>query len=313
MKRIAVIGARGHVGTELLRLLGDHSGFELALVGSRRLAGEKVSARFDHPSDLVIEDVTPDLVGSRGIDAWVLGLPNNLSGPWIEAIEARSPNSVVVDLSSDHRFDDAWTYGLTERHRNDIRGARWVANPGCYATGIQLALLPIMDLVIGRPTAFGVSGYSGAGTTPSERNDPEVLEGNVLPYKLTGHTHELEVSRHLDHDVDFMPHVASFFRGISLTITADVADTTAAELTARYAMWNDEPLVRYTTSAPKVADNVGEHYVGLGGLAYDPTRGRAVIVATLDNLLKGAATQALQNVNLMCGFDELEGIRPAAP
>lgn len=306
-KRLAIIGARGHVGTELLALLGRHPGFELAIVGSRQLAGERVSAHFDHPSDLVIEDLTPDEIGDRSIDAWVLGLPNNLSAPWVAAIDAHAAESCVVDLSSDHRFDDRWTYGLTEARRDEIRAARRIANPGCYATGIQLALLPLLDVVQGRPAAFGVSGYSGAGTTPSERNDPEVLAGNVLPYALTGHTHEREVSRHLDHDVDFMPHVASFFRGISLTITCDVGAATHAELDARYAMWADEPLVRYTTDAPRVANNVGEHFVAIGGLTVDPTRGRAVIVATLDNLLKGAATQALQNLNLMCGFDELTG------
>lgn len=308
MKRVAVIGARGYTGTELLALLHRHDGLELGLVVSRQLAGQSVREHFDYDTDLMIEDAGSEVVGERGIDAWILGLPNNLSAPWVEAIDAHAPNSVIVDLSADHRFDDRWTYGLTEARRAQIRVGRRIANPGCYATGIQMALLPIIDLVRGRPAAFGVSGYSGAGTTPSERNDPEVLAGNILPYSLTGHTHEREVSRFLDHDVDFMPHVAEFFRGISLTITADVGSTSFDELQSRYEMWSDEPLIRVTAEAPRVADNVGKHFVAVGGLTLDPVRGRAVVVATIDNLLKGAATQALQNLNLMLGFDELQGI-----
>ena len=308
MKRIAVIGARGHVGTELLALLGRHDGFELAMVNSRQLAGERVSAHFAHRSDLVIEDGRPEVVAQREIDAWILGLPNDLSSPWVAAIDEDAPESVIVDLSADHRFNDRWTYGLTEARRAEIRGARRISNPGCYATGIQVALLPILDLLRGRPAVFGVSGYSGAGTTPSDRNDPTVLAGNVLPYSLTGHTHEREVGRHLGHDVDFMPHVASFFRGITLTINVDIGAASFDELNARYAMWADEPLIRYTAAAPRVSDNVGEHFVAVGGLCVDPSRGRAVVVATLDNLLKGAATQALQNLNLACGFSELSGI-----
>jgi N-acetyl-gamma-glutamyl-phosphate reductase common form len=308
MKRIAIIGARGYVGAELLKLLARHSGFELAIVGSRALNGERVADHFEHASDLVIEDLTPEQAADRDVDAWVLGLPNGLSADWVEAIRGRDDDSVVVDLSSDHRFDDGWTYGLTERNRDAIRDARWIANPGCYATGAQLALAPIIELADGRPTVFGVSGYSGAGTTPSDKNDPENLRDNLLPYKLVNHTHEREVSRHLAHDVDFMPHVAPFFRGITLTITADVGATSTKALARRYATYTDEPLVEFVEEIPHVRDAAGRHAVHVGGLTYDPDRGRAVVVATLDNLLKGAATQALQNLNLMCGFDELEGI-----
>lgn len=310
MKRIAIVGARGYVGAELLRLLAAHGGFELVLVGSRQLAAERVCDHFDHPSELEMSSVTPDDVPDVDADAWVLALPNGHAPQWAAAIDAHDPRAVIVDLSSDFRFDDGWTYGLTEVHRDQLRAATRISNPGCYATGAQMALRPVLDLVDGRPTVFGISGYSGAGTTPSERNDPDVLHGNVLPYKLVAHTHEHEITRQLGRSVSFMPHVAEFFRGITLTITADTKPGVGVEqLTDAYGCWDDEPLVLFTAETPKVRNNVGEHFVRVGGLVHDEPTGRMAVVATLDNLLKGAATQALQNLNLACGFDELRGIR----
>lgn len=305
--KLGIIGARGHVGAELLGLLAQHTGFELCAVSSRQLVGQRVCDVFAHPAELQIEELTPVDAAARRLDAWVLALPNGLSAPFVEAI---GEEAAIVDLSADHRFDDAWTYGLTEHHRAAIRATRRVANPGCYATGAQVALRPLLDLLEGPAHVFGVSGYSGAGTTPSERNDPERLADNLMPYALTGHTHELEVSRHLGHTVHFMPHVASFFRGISLTVSAtSKAGTTRAELEARLrAAAADEPLLEYTDAIPQVRAAVGKHGVRLGGLSFDEGRRHLVLVSTLDNLLKGAATQALQNLNLMCGFDELEGI-----
>jgi N-acetyl-gamma-glutamyl-phosphate reductase len=241
----------------------------------------------------------------------VLALPNDISGPFVEAVDANSPDTVVVDLSSDHRFDQMWQYGQTERFRDDIRKSLRLANPGCYATGAQLTLAPFIDILDGAPKVFGVSGFSGAGTTPNPRNDQERLADNLMPYKLTGHTHEREVSRHLGHEIHFTPHVAEFFRGISLTVSIDFADAQTREgLQARLdEAYADEPLIRLTDEIPQVKDNAGEHHVCIGGLEVADDGRHAVLVATLDNLLKGAATQAMQNLNLMCGYDELRGIR----
>jgi N-acetyl-gamma-glutamylphosphate reductase len=156
-----------------------------------------------------------------------------------------------------------------------------------------------------------VSGYSGAGTTPSPRNDPERLRDSLMPYSLIGHTHEKEISRHLGHEVRFMPHVAGFFRGISLTV--------AARLTVGYALqplWTrfiehyegGAPLIRLSKEVPELRDAVGKHTVQIGGFTVDESGRNLVMVATLDNLLKGAATQCLQNLNLALGLDELAGI-----
>jgi len=313
--RVAVIGARGHVGAELLKLLADHPHFELVLVTSRGLDGKAVRDELPRVDlGLAFEAALPRDVPElrqRGIDVWVLALPNGCSEPWVSAIEAHGPSDLIVDLSTDHRFDARWVYGLPEIQRARIVKARRIANPGCYATGTQLALYPLLDLLAGPPHVFGVSGYSGAGTTPSPRNDPQVLADNLVPYALTGHAHEAEIRWQLGHKVFFMPHVAPFFSGILLTVSMALAHATTREaLWERYrTRYQYEPLVALQEAIPLPKDAAGKHGVTIGGLALDATDSHAVVVATLDNLLKGAATQCLQNMNLASGIDELAGIR----
>ncbi len=303
-----MVGARGHVGVELLALLWRHPEVTVAYLGSRALAGRKLAAVLPAAaeSELAFEDIGAEEALRREADAVFLALPNGLSEPYVAALGGAR----IVDLSADHRFDAAWAYGLPEHHRARLAGARAIANPGCYATAAQVALEPIRALLARPPAIFGVSGYSGAGTTPSPRNDVEALRDNLMPYALAGHVHEKEIARHLDHPVRFMPHVASFFRGIALTIDCELhAAATANELEARYRdRYAAEPLVKVQTEAPLVRDAVGKHEVTVGGFTCDGTR--AVIVATIDNLLKGAATQALQNMNLALGLPERMGIEP---
>lgn len=312
-KTVALIGARGHTGAQVIRLLSVHPALELTAASSRELTGQRVAEVVEGaPGDLAFSNITPEDLRQQSYDVVVLALPNGASAPFVAAIEGTAPRTVIVDLSADHRFDDAWAYGLPEHFRSALRGAMRIANPGCYATGVQLAVRPLLDLLDGPVTAFGVSGYSGAGTTPSPRNDPELLRDNLVPYSLAGHSHEHEASRHLRHAVHFMPHVAPFFRGITLTITMPLREShTSEQLAARYrAAYEREPLVRYQEQIPLVRDIAGAHECIIGGLTTDERTGRrAVIVATLDNLLKGAATQALQNINLACGFHELAGIQ----
>ena len=306
--RVGLVGARGYTGAELVALIDGHPALRLAYASSRKDAGKKLvdvvpGARTD--LDVVAPD--PADVARRGLDVVVLALPNGEARPYVDVLP---PTTVVVDLSADHRFDDAWVYGLPERTRATLRGARRIANPGCYATCMQLALGPIVDVLAAPPSCFGVSGYSGAGTTPSPKNDPEKLRDNLMPYSLAGHVHEREVARGLGAPVVFVPHVAPFFRGITLTITASFATPLdRAALKARYdAAYGDEPLVTVIDDVPLVRDAAGGHGATIGAFAVADGGRRAVIVATLDNLLKGAATQAVQNVNLALGLDELAGI-----
>ena len=165
----------------------------------------------------------------------------------------------------------------------------------------------------GLPAVFGVSGYSGAGTTPSRKNDPAVLAENLLPYSLADHVHEREVSHHLGRDIRFLPHVAPFFRGISLTVAIELGRTaTADELLARYRdFYSGCPLVEVAADAPEVRDVRGRHQVAIGGFTVSARQpSRIAVVAALDNLLKGAATQAVQNLNLAFGLEPLAGLDP---
>jgi N-acetyl-gamma-glutamyl-phosphate reductase len=309
---IGVVGARGYVGAELLRLLAAHRRLRTAFVSSRALAGERVRTHVaEFAGDLAFEDLDAGAAANRRADVVILALPNGLAPEYVAAIDAAGGGTVIVDVSTDHRFNDAWAYGLPEHFRSAIRGARRISNPGCYATAIQVAIRPALGVLAGPPHCFGVSGYSGAGTTPSEKNDPERLRDNLLPYSLTGHVHEREASRHLGTQVFFTPHVAPFFRGITVTVSMPLTERITAEgLRGMYvAAYAHEPLVRVQEAPPLVRDIAGRHEVAVGGFAVDESTRRAVVVATIDNLLKGAATQAVQNVNLACGFDELEGIR----
>ena len=297
-KRIGLVGARGFVGQELLALLANDETCEVVFVASKGAAGSTLGGH-------TLTDVAPDDVAGHGLDGLVLGLPNGQSGPWVKAAPA---GVVVVDLSSDWRFDDGWTYGLVEKHRAALVGCKRIANPGCYSTAAQLALLPFQD-ILERAHVFGVSGYSGAGSTPSKKNDTALLHDNLMPYDLIGHTQEKELCRQAGVDVRFFPHVAPFFRGITCTIAADLtAPLSEVDARARlHARYEREPLVEVVEHEPLVKDIVGQHTVQIGGLRSHPA-GRLVVVATVDNLLKGAATQALQNLHLGLGLPELSGI-----
>lgn len=308
---IGLVGARGHVGTELIRLIAGHPRFALAFVSSRERERQRLA---DHEpaftGELRYVNLDAAAAAGQGADALVLALPNGMAAPFVAALDAQAPRTVVVDLSADYRFDERWHYGLPELTRAQASGATRISNPGCYATAMQLAVAPMRDVLAGPVQCFGVSGYSGAGTGASDKNDPDKLRDNLMPYALTGHVHEAEVTRHLGHPVQFMPHVAAHFRGITLTANLPLSRAfTADEIRARYdAAYVDEPLVHVLDSAPWVSRIAGEHHADIGGFTLSADGRRLVVVATLDNLLKGAATQALQNLNLAFGLPETTGI-----
>lgn len=309
--RVGIVGARGHVGAELIRLLAAHPHFELTYVGSRELDGQRLADHVDaYSGELRYSSPANEALPSLGADAVVLALPNGKAAACVAAFDASHVDPVIVDLSADYRFDDDWYYGLPELTRTCYLGERRISNPGCYATAMQLAIAPMLDLLDGPAQCFGVSGYSGAGTSPSDKNDPDKLRDNLMPYALTGHVHEREVTRQLAHPVEFMPHVAAHFRGITMTVNLHLSEAVTREaVLARYRdAYTREPLVRVLDDAPWVSRIAGRHHVEIGGFALSEDGRRLVVVATEDNLLKGAATQALQNLNIAFGLDEWAGI-----
>jgi len=321
--RIGLIGARGHTGLELIKLIESHSSLELGVISSRAMVGQPLSVLYPETnSDIIFSDVDPKTIPEYDdISLWVLAMPNGAAKQFVDNTPEQTK---IVDLSADYRFDDTWQYGLPEKGNNRelIRNATRVANPGCYATGQSLSLLPLVEprgnfqpILTGTPHIFGVSGYSGAGTTPSRKNDLSCLRDNMMGYSLQGHIHEREVSRQLatigfNGGVRFMPHVAQWFRGIHLTVAVDLKGTESREeLIHRYRVfYENEQLVKVTEEYPEVRDIANKHHVEVGAFSVNKDKTRLVLNTTIDNLLKGAATQCMQNVNLMLGLNEYESI-----
>lgn len=308
---VGIVGARGHTGAELIRLVAAHPNLQLGFVSSRELAGQRVSDHYPQwQGELQFENLDADAVAAKGVDAVILALPNGLAAPFVAALETAKPDTVIVDLSADYRFDTAWYYGLPELTRDRYNGQKHISNPGCYATAMQLAIHPLRELLAGPPQCFGVSGYSGAGTSPSDKNNVELLADNLMPYALTNHVHEREVSVQLGVAVEFMPHVAPHFRGITLTANLWLNRVqTREQIVERFQQaYAGEALIEVVDEAPWVSRIAGRHGAQVGGFTLAPGGKRVVVVATLDNLLKGAATQAMQNLNLALGIDELTSI-----
>ncbi|PZP63168.1 MAG: N-acetyl-gamma-glutamyl-phosphate reductase [Pseudoxanthomonas spadix] len=308
---VGIVGARGYTGTELIKLIAAHPQLQLAFVSSRELDGQPVREHnAAYAGALRFENLDADAVAAKGADAVILALPNGKAQAYADAVAAARLETVLVDLSADYRFEPSWYYGLPELTRGAYAGQKHISNPGCYATAMQLAIAPLLDQLAGPPQCFGVSGYSGAGTTPSDKNNPALLADNLMPYSLTDHMHEREVSAHLGVPVEFMPHVAPHFRGITMTVNLWLQQPMTREaIKARYqARYAGEPLIEVVDDAPWVSRIAGRHGVQIGGFTLAPGGKRVVVVSTLDNLLKGAATQAMQNLNLALGLPELTSI-----
>lgn len=315
--KIALIGARGYTGQNLIQLIDNHPSLELSYVSSRELNGQKLEGYNKDNivySNLQVEDIKR-IEENQEIDMWVMALPNGVCKPFVEAIESvKNSKSKIIDLSADYRFDTTgeWVYGLPElASRKDIVNAKKISNPGCYATAAQIAISPMVPYISANPSIFGVSGYSGAGTKPSPKNDVKYLSNNLIPYSLTDHIHEREISKQLGIEVGFMPHVAQWFQGISHTISIPIKPNTLSSREIRNIYqdrYQGEKLITISGEAPVVKDISGKHGVVVGAFAVNSKEDRLVIVATIDNLLKGAATQCLQNINLALGYGEYDGI-----
>ena len=328
--RVALIGARGYTGKALVDLLNRHPNIDLRHVSSRELAGQKLKG-YDRREiiyeALSVEDVR-QMAEKGDIDCWVMALPNGVCKPFVDAIDQAGKHQLVIDLSADYRFDSSWTYGLPELvDRSSIAKATRISNPGCYATAAQLGIAPMVPFLDGQPTVFGVSGYSGAGTKPSPKNDVDNLTNNIIPYSLTDHIHEREISTQLGTPVGFIPHVAVWFQGIHHSINIPLKEEmTSRDIRTLYQeRYAGEKLLKVIGEAPSVKKIAGRHGVEMGGFAVHSSGKRVVVCATIDNLLKGAATQCLrkcnpvwsasdlanlttENMNLALGYSEYEGI-----
>ena len=317
MKKVAIIGAAGYTAGELIRLLIHHPEVEIAYLHSESQAG-----KFAHEihTDLVGEC---DLQFSGGaaqdaileMDAVFLCMGHGRSRGWVESHEL-SPHTVVVDLSSDYRLHDDWVYGLPEINRDATRGHRRIANPGCFATAIQLGLLPLVaaGLADGEVHINGMTGSTGAGQRPLPTTHFSWRAHNVSVYKAFTHQHLHEIGRSARYlgraagadGLNFLPLRGPFPRGIFVTTYVDT-DWSEDRLRNHYAdFYADAAFTHPTTTNPHLKQVVNTNK----GLVYvEKHGGKALVISLIDNLLKGASGQAVQNMNLALGLPETAGLR----
>lgn len=341
--RVAVVGASGYTGAELLRLLLSHPHVEITAACAGRRAGEpltRVFPQFRGRLELSLEAFDPDRI-AEAADVAFTALPHGDSARAVAALRARG--LAVLDLSADFRLRDpaeyaTWygngaehpepaalreaAYGLPELHRETIRGAKLVACPGCYPTSAILPLAPLLRAGLVEPTGIAIdskSGVSGAGRGASlSSHFPEIGEG-IRPYKVAGsHRHTPEIEQELgrvagaDVRVSFTPHLVPMSRGI-LTVAyarpTDAARDEAAYLEALREAYADEPFVAVLDDGalPDTAHLRGSNRAHVA-VRLDRRANLVLAMAALDNLVKGAAGQAVQCLNLMRGWDEPTGL-----
>lgn len=346
---VAVVGASGYAGGELLRLLTAHPRTRLALVTSERSAGQPVSAVFPHLSSRVslsFEPLDADTLCKRA-DVVFLALPHTKA--FESAALCHAAGTPVVDLSADFRLRDAaiyqqWyevahpypdllgkaVYGLPEIYRTEIKGARLVAAPGCYPTAAILELAPLIEHNLIELDAILIdakSGISGAGRSPSLPHHFPEAHDSVTAYKIGAHRHIPEIEQVLtglrtqgslashpqeNISVTFTPHIVPMNRGILSTAYCRLRHRIPlADIRELYrGRYNGEPFLRFRTDPSGVTPHhvAGSNFCDLGVFS-DARTGWLVCVAALDNLVKGAAGQAIQAMNLMLGWPEDMGLQ----
>lgn len=336
----AVVGASGYAGAELLRIIHAHPEFDLvsAMAGSN--AGESIASVHPGLIGLPLSTFSATSVDVlSGVDLVFLALPHGESAKLTEQI---SPHVRVVDLGADHRLMDpvlwqkyygdsvaaeGWVYGLPELPGKSpqVCATRKVANPGCYATAIELGIAPLLVAGLGLPddiVCVASSGTSGAGRKASVPQLATEVMGSLSPYRIAGkHQHLGEITQELSAiaqspvSVSFTPVLAPMPRGILATTTVKVVpDATVSELREAFEkLYADSPFVHLlpTGQMPRTADTAGTNNAHIQ-VELDEEVGRAVVVTAIDNLGKGASGQAVQNANLMFDLDPAAGLKSMA-
>ena len=306
MKKAGIIGASGYTGLELIKILQKHPGVELLFANSRNYCGKKASYLDPEISgNLKFTNFDIDKINQLNPDLIFLATPEKTSKEIIPKLKSK-----VIDLSYDYRFSKDAVYGLPELFRDKIRKARIVANPGCYATASILALLPIQDYAI-HAILDCKSGYSGAGREKKYVNEPAHYEDNIIPYSLTTHKHVPEIQQFIKITVSFTPHVIPTFRGIICTAHVLLVKKPHLKegVKEKYEkFYNKEPFIDIIDKIPELHDVQNTNKCVLGGFEVDKNN-RLVVISAIDNLMKGASGQAVQNMNIMLGFRETEGLK----
>lgn len=344
MKKVAVVGATGYTGVELLRLLVNHPQVEITHVTSRANVGSRVDAMFPNLRGFLDLDFSePEAEQLAEADLVFFATPNGVAMK--SAAELLDAGTKMIDLAADFRIKDiaVWSkwygmehacpdlvaeavYGMPELNREQIKGARLVANPGCYPTAVTLGLLPLLEnklVDVQSIIADTKSGASGAGRQASVGTLLCEAGDSFKAYGVPGHRHLPEIAQNLTQivgqatDLTFVPHLLPMIRGIHATLYADLAQGSLPEgldLQGLYEQrYKDEPFVDVMPagSHPETRSVRGANICRMA--VHNPRRGkRLVVLSVIDNLVKGAAGQAIQNMNLMFGLPEQTGLASPA-
>ncbi len=336
MIKAGIIGASGYIGLEIVRLLSVHPKTEISVITSRRYKGMKIGDVYPYLqgiSDMEYEDVDVKRI-ARLSDVVFTAVSHGSAMRYVK--ELLREGVKVIDMSADYRLDgDEYervyrrrhedrenlkraVYGLTEVHIDDIKEAELVANPGCYPTGAVLAVAPLLvsDLKIKvREIIFDAkSGITGGGIEPSERSHFPNLSENIIPYEITDHRHLAEMRKELKAEerrigVHFTPHVIPCIRGILTTshVLAEEIPPVSEIEDAYREFYNSRKFVRFPKKVPSLSCVRGSNFCDIG-VWVDKSRERIVVISAIDNLVKGGAGQAIQNMNVMFGMREEEGL-----
>ncbi|MCH5585350.1 N-acetyl-gamma-glutamyl-phosphate reductase [Shimazuella sp. AN120528] len=334
--KVAVVGASGYGGVELIRLLEQHPYFEIGAVFSSSQPGERLSSVYPHlESSLIFEELSVDSM-CDGIEVVFFATPPGVSSRWIPELLERG--ICAIDLSGDFRLADpkvyeSWyqkpaassdyldqaVYGLSEWFQNDLRHARLISNPGCYPTATLLALAPLLQEKIIDPASIIIdakSGVTGAGRSVHQGMLFSEINENVRPYKVDRHQHVPEIEQYAslfaetEVAVSFVPQQVPMSRGILVSIYAgNMNNYTNRDLYNLYhSAYEQAPFVRIRGQQwPETKFVQGSNYCDLG-FHVGARTGRIILLSAIDNLMKGAAGQAIQNANIRFGFPETAGL-----
>lgn len=335
MLRIGVVGATGYTGLELCRLLSFHSQVSITHLFSQQYAGKRYSdvyPQFSGVLDLTLEAFTTDSLPE--VDVLFLAIPHATSHAYMHEL-MKVPNMKIIDLSADFRLESAADfqhyydvehrnesllteipYGLPELFKPQIKGAKCVANPGCYATSVILGLHPLIQnkLITGQIVADCKSGVSGAGRKPKEGTLLCEAGEAFSAYGTGVHRHSAEINYFLGKSVLFSPHLVPMSRGIlsTLYVTLDEGVSFDDAVTAFQTAYKAAPFVQVSEDySPNTKFVSGTNNCRISITAI-PNSNQIVVCSAIDNLIKGAAGQAIQNMNIMCDIDETEGLQQVA-
>lgn len=297
--RVGIIGAAGFVGYELINILTKHDSVDLVMLNSSTMAGKTVASLYSDFANekLKFTDYSITETNKLDLDVVFLAVPHGVAASLAPQIKTK-----IIDLSAGHRLSAV--YGLPELFKIEISGAQLVANPGCYATACLLSVFPIKKLV--KYVVFDCkSGWSGAGRDSVYVKNKEYIQDNIVAYKLTRHQHCKELQKFFGHNFSFTPHVFDAFRGIMCTAHILLKETASSENLKQ--MYNNfyagQPFVKITSHTPSVTEAQNTNFCLIGGFEIDDNN-QMVVISVIDNLLKGASGQAVQNMNIMFGLPE---------